>query len=79
MRSASQAVDAHAAEFNLAGRRLDPASNGLEQRRLTDAVATENSEHLAVAHGQVDALDNVAWPIMRMQLTDFEHGQACPK
>ena len=74
-----QAVDPFAVERDLAGGRLDPAGDRLEQRRLADAVAAENAEHLAVAHGEVDALDDVARAVVGVQVADVEHGQACPK
>ena len=67
------------AKLDLALGRRDPAGDGFQQRGLADAVAAEHPHHLAVAHRQIDALDDVACAVMGVEVSDLEHGQACPK
>ena len=62
------AVDARAVEGDLAAAGADPAGDGLEQRGLADAVAAEHADHLARAHGEVDALHDVAGAVMSVQV-----------
>src|SRR5215471_2735260 len=71
----SQAADRLAFECD---RALPPhvAHDGLQCRRASDAVASENGYDLTVAHREVHTLEDVALAVVGVQIANFEHHAA---
>ena len=71
----TQAGDVAAAIAHRA-HRIDQAHDRLARRRAPDPVAAEQRDDLAFTHREIDALQDVALAVERVQVADLEHQAA---
>ena len=79
MRWGGEPLNRVAVELDASVGRPEQTDQRLHERRLTDAVATEQGQNLALAELAVDAGQHRDGAVGRVQVADLEHGYCRPR